>query len=111
MAESTMYEILEVSDDATLAEIKAAYRRLAPQVHPDLGGSKALFRLVQEAYETLTGPDRDRSSSSAPADSSLGHVVPALAGTGTRVRAQRAKWVTALLAQERAVATRVCVCA
>ena len=39
MTESSSYAILELPPDATLDQVKAAYRRLAPQVHPDLGGS------------------------------------------------------------------------
>ena len=54
MAETTLYDILELSPTADLDEIKAAYRRLSTQVHPDRGGSGALFRLVREAYETLS---------------------------------------------------------
>jgi curved DNA-binding protein CbpA len=54
MAETTLYEILELSPTADLDEIKAAYRRLSTQVHPDRGGSGALFRLVREAYATLS---------------------------------------------------------
>ena len=110
MAESSLYEILEVSPAATQAEIKSAYRRLAPQVHPDQGGSRALFRLVQEAYETLSdGAARSEYDGAAAIDAPLGHVVPALAGDGTRVRGERAKWVRALLAQERAARPGICV--
>ena len=54
MAETTLYDILELTPTAGLDEIKAAYRRLSTQVHPDRGGSGALFRLVREAYETLS---------------------------------------------------------
>jgi curved DNA-binding protein CbpA len=54
MAATTLYDILELSPTADLDEIKAAYRRLSTQVHPDRGGSSALFRLVREAYETLS---------------------------------------------------------
>ena len=54
MAETTLYDILELSPTAGLDEIKAAYRRLSTQVHPDRGGSGALFRLVREAYEILS---------------------------------------------------------
>ena len=54
MGETTLYDILELSPTADLDEIKAAYRRLSTQVHPDRGGSGALFRLVREAYETLS---------------------------------------------------------
>jgi restriction system protein len=49
----TLYEILDVDPSADDSQIKAAYRRMIRQVHPDQGGSHALFRQVQEAYDTL----------------------------------------------------------
>jgi curved DNA-binding protein CbpA len=110
VAESSLYEILEVSPAATLAEIKSAYRRLAPQVHPDQGGSRALFRLVQEAYETLSDTlARSEYDGGVATDAPLGHVVPALAGRSPEVRGERSKWVRALLAQERAARPGLCL--
>jgi hypothetical protein len=50
------YEVLNVERTASAAEIKSAYRKLALQVHPDQGGNAALFRLVQEAWNTLSDP-------------------------------------------------------
>jgi hypothetical protein len=112
MADSSLYEILEVSPAATLAEIKSAYRRLASQVHPDQGGTRALFRLVQEAYETLSLNLLNADpAASLPTDSSLGHIVPSLGGSGAQVRGERQKWVKALLAQERVASPRICVTA
>lgn len=65
MAEETHYEVLGLSEDATQDEVHDAYRRLVKQVHPDRGGSDALFRQVQEAHDTLGDPvkraDYDRS--------------------------------------------------
>jgi curved DNA-binding protein CbpA len=58
MAETTLYDILELSPGAASDEIKAAYRQLSTQVHPDRGGSNALFRLVREAFETLSDEKR-----------------------------------------------------
>lgn len=58
MAESTFYEVLGITPDASAAEIKAAYRRLSRQVHPDRGGSEPLFRAVNEAYAVLSDPSR-----------------------------------------------------
>jgi curved DNA-binding protein len=52
------YEILGVSRDATIDEIKKVYRRLARQYHPDLNpGDKTAeekFKDVNEAYEVLS---------------------------------------------------------
>ncbi|NUR97541.1 MAG: J domain-containing protein [Kribbellaceae bacterium] len=56
MSGADHYEVLNVSRTATPAEIKSAYRKLALQVHPDQGGNAALFRLVQEAWSTLSDP-------------------------------------------------------
>jgi DnaJ-class molecular chaperone len=57
------YEILGVRPDASETEIKGAYRRLARQYHPDSGdpGDVERFRLVQEAYETLSDSSRRHS--------------------------------------------------
>ena len=45
--------ILGLDAKATPSDIKSAYRRLARANHPDKMGSAELFKLVQEAYETL----------------------------------------------------------
>src|ERR1700691_2120093 len=58
MAETTLYDILELSPGAASDEIKAAYRQLSTQVHPDRGGSNALFRLVREAFDILSDDNR-----------------------------------------------------
>lgn len=50
--------VLGVAPDATQAEIRAAYRQLGQKVHPDAGGTDALLRQIQVAYETLSDPDR-----------------------------------------------------
>lgn len=52
------YQILGVERGANDEEIKRAYRRLASQHHPDKGGDKAQFQEVQEAYATLSDPQR-----------------------------------------------------
>ena len=51
------------SPDATTAQIKSAYRKLAKQYHPDVNDSPDAaerFREITEAYDTLTDPDRRR---------------------------------------------------
>ena len=46
-------KLLGVSDEATLAEIREAHRRLITRVHPDSGGSAELANLVNVARDTL----------------------------------------------------------
>ena len=52
------YKLLAVKRNATEAEIRAAYRRLVQNHHPDHSGDEDAveFRKVQEAYETLSDP-------------------------------------------------------
>ena len=53
------YVILGVGDDATLDEIKSAYRREAKKRHPDHSGEGCEpFLALQEAYEVLGDPRR-----------------------------------------------------
>jgi curved DNA-binding protein CbpA len=57
------YSLLGVEPDATLAQIKTAYRTLAKQYHPDVNTSSDAadrFREITEAYDTLTDPARRR---------------------------------------------------
>ena len=54
------YDILEVSPNATLAEIKRSYHRLARLHHPDLN-KQALdthIKRLNEAYQTLRDPHK-----------------------------------------------------
>ncbi|WP_132124307.1 J domain-containing protein [Actinocrispum wychmicini] len=52
------YELLGVPPTASTSEIRTAYRALAKVMHPDAGGTAGTFRLLREAYETLTDPER-----------------------------------------------------
>src|SRR5215467_12792100 len=58
------YVILGVSRDASLTDLKRAYKRLARKFHPDINPgdrrAAAQFRQIAEAYETLSDPDRRR---------------------------------------------------
>ncbi|MEM1329827.1 MAG: DnaJ C-terminal domain-containing protein [Planctomycetota bacterium] len=58
-----LYDALGVSRDATPDKIKQAYRRLARSLHPDVNDApdaQARFTEVQEAYDTLSDPDKRR---------------------------------------------------
>lgn len=57
------YEALGVKPDATDAEIKAAYRKLARKYHPDKNkepGSEEKFKAINEANEALKDPEKRR---------------------------------------------------
>ncbi|MFI5043476.1 MAG: molecular chaperone DnaJ [Acidimicrobiales bacterium] len=57
-----LYEVLEVSRDATQDDIKRAYRRLAREHHPDANPddphAEARFKELASAYEVLSDPDK-----------------------------------------------------
>ena len=52
------YDVLGVPTDASEADIKKAFRKLASQHHPDKGGDTTKFQQIQEAYETLSDSNR-----------------------------------------------------
>ena len=58
MAGKDYYKILGVGRQATEAEIKQAYRRLARQYHPDVNpgdkSAEARFKEINEAFEVLS---------------------------------------------------------
>ena len=55
------YAVLEVSPTATAAEIKAAYRRLVKQHHPDAGGDDQRILALNAAWEVLGDAERRRA--------------------------------------------------
>jgi hypothetical protein len=64
-------KILGVGSNATKEEITRAYREKIRKHHPDLGGDAWAFQQVQEAYESLIGPEsrkQTRPTGSKPAD-------------------------------------------
>jgi DnaJ-class molecular chaperone len=59
------YEILGVDRDASQAEVKGAFRRLARELHPDVNDhdpeAEEKFKAAAEAYEVLSDPERRRA--------------------------------------------------
>jgi molecular chaperone DnaJ len=56
------YEVLGVGRDASEAEVKKAFRRLARELHPDVNAhdpeAEEKFKEAAEAYEVLSDPER-----------------------------------------------------
>lgn len=60
MAKS-LYKTLEISENASEAEIKKAYRKLARQYHPDINKDKSAeekFKEINSAYEILSDKEK-----------------------------------------------------
>ena len=78
MATKSLYETLGVAEDATEAEIRAAYRKLAIRYHPDKNPGDASaeekFKELTQAYEVLSDEkrrgeyDRRRKGGYGPVD-------------------------------------------
>lgn len=60
MSSTEYYDLLGVKKDASLDEIKRAFRKKAHAHHPDKGGDEAEFKKVNEAYQTLSDPEKRR---------------------------------------------------
>lgn len=59
----TYYTLFDISKNASLEEIKSAYRRLASRYHPDVNRSSEahdIFKLINRAYDTLIDSDKKR---------------------------------------------------
>ncbi|PUE32912.1 molecular chaperone DnaJ [Limnohabitans sp. Jir61] len=61
---SEHYAALGLKSDATLSDIKKAFRQKASQFHPDRNSdpdAPARFREVQEAYDVLSDDDKRKA--------------------------------------------------
>ena len=73
------YKVLGVGKDATAAQIKSAFRKLARKYHPDVNkspDSEQKFKEATEAYEVLSDPKRRKLYDQ------FGHTDPSQAGRG-----------------------------
>lgn len=52
------YQTLGVGKNASADDIKKAYRGLAMKYHPDRGGDEKKFKEIEEAYRTLSDPQK-----------------------------------------------------
>lgn len=66
-----LYKILGVEKNATQAEIKKAYRKLARKYHPDTNPdnkeAEARFKEISHAYDTLSDPEKRKQYDAGPA--------------------------------------------
>lgn len=53
-----LYELLGLKQGASADEVKKAFRKIAIKEHPDKGGDPQKFRLLTEAYEILSNPEK-----------------------------------------------------
>tara|TARA_B100000686_G_scaffold352022_1_gene452548 strand:+ start:840 stop:1976 length:1137 start_codon:yes stop_codon:yes gene_type:complete len=59
VGQKNYYEVLGLSKDASMEEIKKAFRKLAFEYHPDrnkTNASEARFKTINEAYQVLSDP-------------------------------------------------------
>ena len=111
------YQVLGVGPDASTEAVRAAYRRLAREHHPDRGGDKELFQQISAAHDALVGVGADAGSvlpyggsqcpSKSPANAARKDVVRCiLVAPGWGWLTLDEKEVVVLTAQERWVAVR-----
>jgi len=55
---NNFYKKLGLDKNASISEIKSAYRLLAKKYHPDTGGDNEKFLALQLAWETLNDPQK-----------------------------------------------------
>lgn len=56
------YEVLDVSPDASVEDVKVAYKKKLLETHPDKGGRGTdSIDLIKKAYDVLSVPDRAKA--------------------------------------------------
>lgn len=54
------YNTLGINKAASTEEIRKAYKKMSMKHHPDRGGDESKFKEVNQAYQTLSDPERKR---------------------------------------------------
>lgn len=67
------YSILGVGRGSTDAEIKSAYRKLAKQYHPDIGGDQEKFAEINSAYESIKDQAARQNFDNGPSNFQQSH--------------------------------------
>lgn len=94
------YILLGLDAQATIADIKRAYRRLARRYHPGINpgdrAAEAVFRRITEAYETLVDPQRRQKydADGGPAAEAIGDRTFEFSGFDFSVAAQGSQAAT-----------------
>jgi curved DNA-binding protein CbpA len=94
---TSLYTLLGVAPDASLNEIKRAYRNKAKTTHPDKGGDAVAFHELQRAFAVLSDPKTreqyDRTGKAEPEgpNNDLSKLYGHIAGVMTTVLDQATK--------------------
>jgi len=58
MVEKDLYQVLQLSKEASTDEIKKQFKKMAMKCHPDRGGDPEKFKEINEAYAVLSDPQK-----------------------------------------------------
>lgn len=93
--EVDLYKVLGISRTASMGEVRRRYQVLAKKYHPDHDGDDALMILINQAYKTLSNPQKrieyNRSLNRNPIVSAPNPVPPASAPVVTHSRQEMKK--------------------
>ena len=109
MANRDYYEVLGIDKNATEADIKRAYRRMARKYHPDLNKehpkeAEENFKKVNEAYHVLSDADK-RAQYDQMGHDAFRQAAQNGGGPDQEVSAELAVLISAALVAEQAVLT------